>query len=120
MNKMLKSIAVVILFSVVMSESSIAENVLTERKEPMETSGKRFKLFVRVYNDGVAIRYSIPEGTKRINGESTSWNISENVSKIAWSEYNPDYEGLSYVNSFDKVAENRIVMPPITVEDEGY
>ena len=33
MNKILKSIAAIMLFSVVMSESSIAENVLTEGKE---------------------------------------------------------------------------------------
>jgi alpha-glucosidase len=86
----------------------------------METSGKKFKLIVRVYNDGVAIRYTIPEGAKRINGESTSWNIPRNAAKIAWAEFSQSYEGLSHITSLLEIPEDTTLMPPLTVEGKGY
>lgn len=97
-----------------------AVNHANEAVIPMETSGKKFKLIVRVYNDGVAIRYTIPEGTKRINGETTSWNIPENTEKIAWAEYSQCYEGLSHVTSLAEIPEGSILMPPMTLEGKGY
>src|SRR5690606_20394259 len=63
----------------ILGHHSIAKNHATEASIPMETSGKAFKLIVRVYNDGVGIRYTIPTGSKRINSESTSWNLPENT-----------------------------------------
>jgi len=54
---------------------SIAYNRANEAAIPIETTGKTFKLIVRVYNDGVAIRYTLPEGSKHIDSENTSWNL---------------------------------------------
>ena len=41
-------------------------------------------LVVRVYNDGVAIRYILPEGAKHIGNERTAWALPQRVKKVAW------------------------------------
>ena len=48
---------------------------------PMQASGVRFGLVVRVYNDGVAIRYILPEGAKHIGNERTAWALPQRVKK---------------------------------------
>ena len=94
----------------------IARNQAKEADIPLEASGKRFKLIVRVYNDGVAIRYTIPEGSKHINSESTSWNLPQNTSKVAWQGFNQSYEALSYATTLEKIPEDKPVMGPLTIE----
>ena len=94
----------------------IARNHANEADIPVETSGKLFKLIVRVYDDGVAIRYTIPEGSKRINSESTSWNLPDKTGKIAWQGFNQSYEALSYATTLEKVPQDKVVMGPITFE----
>ncbi len=93
---------------------AIAYNRANEARIPLETSGKKFNLIVRIYNDGVAIRYTLPDGAKRIDGETTSWNLPEKTTKVAWSGFNPAYEELSYVTSLDKVPQDNPVMAPLT------
>ncbi|MDP4272445.1 MAG: glycoside hydrolase family 97 N-terminal domain-containing protein, partial [Bacteroidota bacterium] len=75
----------------VFGNHSIAYNVGNEAVMPIETAGKAFKLIVRVYNDGVAIRYALPEGVKHIDSESTSWNLPVKTKKVAWSGFNSGY-----------------------------
>lgn len=94
----------------------IARNHAKEADIPVETAGRRFKLIVRVYDDGVAIRYTIPEGSKHINSESTSWNLPERTTKIAWQGFNQSYEALSNVTTLEKVPQDKVVMGPITLE----
>lgn len=101
---------------VILSSHPVAYNKANEAKIPIETKGKTFNLYMRVYNDGVAIRYSIPKGTKRINGEATSWQLPDNTTKIAWSELNPGYEGLSHVTTLDKVPQNVDLLGPLTMQ----
>jgi len=104
----------------VLSNHATARNRAKEVAIPLETSGKAFKLFVRVYNDGVGIRYTIPTGSKRINGESTSWNLPANTTKVAWSGFSQCYEEQSYTTALDKVPQDKSVMGPITVEVAGH
>ncbi len=99
---------------------SVAQNQANEIKVRMKTSGKNFSLVVRAYNDGIALRYTIPEGTKYINRETTSWNIPEGISKIAWSEFNPSYEELSHVTTIEEVPQNSPVMGPLTLKTNSY
>ena len=66
---------------------------------PMQASGVRFGLVVRVYNDGVAIRYILPEGAKHIGNERTAWALPQRVKKVAWAEYEPGYEGYVHVTA---------------------
>src|SRR5665647_1453687 len=96
-----------------------AHNFAKEVAIPVVTSGKAFQLIVRVYNDGVGIRYTIPADSKRLNGESTSWNLPANTTKVAWSGFSQCYEELSYATALDKVPQDKPVMGPITIEVAG-
>ena len=104
----------------VFGNHSIAHNQANEAVIPIETKGKTFNLIVRVYNDGVGIRYTIPEGSKRIDRENTSWNLPKNENKVAWSGFSQCYEELSYATALDKIPQDKPVMGPITFEVGGY
>jgi alpha-glucosidase len=103
----------------ILGNHPIARNKANEADIPVETSGKKFKLIVRVYDDGAAIRYTIPEGSRHINSESTSWNLPVNTTKIAWQGFNQSYEALSYSTTLEKVPEDKPVMGPLTIETGG-
>jgi alpha-glucosidase len=103
----------------ILGNHAIAYNRANEVAIPFMTSGKAFQLIVRVYNDGVAIRYTIPTGSKHINGESTSWNLPASTSKVAWSGFSQCYEELSHATALDKVPLNQPVMGPLTIEIGG-
>jgi len=104
----------------VLGNHPIARNHAKEAEISVETKGKRFKLIVRVYNDGVAIRYTIPEGSKHINSESTSWNLPEKTTKVAWQGFSQSYEALSYSTTLEKVPQDKPVMGPVTFEVAGH
>ena len=95
---------------------STARNRANEATIPIDTKGKKYNLFVRVYNDGVAIRYSLPLGSKYMNSESTSWSIPGKATKIAWSGFNQSYEAFSYVTGLEKIPQDKPIMAPITFE----
>ncbi len=97
-----------------------AINRANEAEIPLTAAGKQMNLFVRVYDDGVAIRYTVPAGIKHIDGEQTSWNLPANVSKIAWADFSQSYEGLNYVTPVANVPEGKAIMPPVTFETGGY
>lgn len=104
----------------VFGNHSMAYNRGNEAVIPVETAGKTFKLIVRVYNDGVAIRYTLPEGSRHFDSENTSWNLPEKTKKVAWSGFNPGYEEPSYATALEKIPQNNPVMGPITFEVEGH
>ncbi len=103
----------------VFGNHAIATNKANEAEIPLETVGRPFKLIVRVYNDGVAIRYTIPEGARKINGEATSWNLPASTGRVAWSGFNSAYEELSHITTLDNVPQDTTVMGPVTVEVAG-
>jgi len=104
----------------VLGNHPIAHNRANEAVIPIETAGKAFKLIVRVYSDGVGIRYSLPEGSKHINGENTSWNLPKNTSKVAWSGFSQCYEELSHATKLEEILQDKPIMGPITFEVEGH
>ncbi len=104
----------------ILGNHTTAYNHANEANIPLEAAGKKYSLIVRVYDDGVAIRYTIPDGAKRIDHETTSWNLPENTGKIAWSGFSPCYEELSYVTSMDKIPQGKPVMAPITIEAGNF
>lgn len=104
----------------VFGNHSMVYNRGNEAAIPVETAGKTFKLIVRVYNDGVAVRYTLPEGSRHFDSENTSWNLPEKTKKVAWSGFNPGYEELSYATALEKIPQNEPVMGPITFEVEGH
>jgi len=103
----------------ILGNHTTAHNRAKEAAIPVVTSGKTFNLIVRVYNDGVAIRYTIPEGSKYINCESTSWNLPANTTKVAWSAFSQCYEELSYATALDEIPQDKPVMGPLTIEVAG-
>lgn len=87
----------------------------------LRASGKEYVLFVRAYNDGMAIRYALPEGTKRVDKELTSWTLPDDVEEVAWTDFSFDYEGYSHVTPLDSVPEGKTLAPPLTVKTStGY
>jgi alpha-glucosidase len=104
----------------VFGNHSIVNNRANEAVIPIETAGKVFRLIVRVYNDGVGIRYTLPEGSKRINSENTSWSLPVKTGKVAWSGFHQSYEELSHATNLEKIPQDNPVMGPITFEVEGH
>ena len=104
----------------ILGNHSRVHNRANEAEIPLIASGIKFSLFVRVYNDGVAIRYSLPADSKHIDKESTSWTLPDNVSKIAWADFNQSYEGINHVTSLEKIPEGKIIMAPVTYQTNGY
>lgn len=104
----------------VMGNHPVAHNEANEAEIPFATAGKQLSVIVRVYNDGIAIRYTIPAGVKRIDAERTAWTLPTKIDKIAWADYSQSYEGWSYVTALDKVPEGKTIMPPVTFETGGY
>lgn len=104
----------------VFGNHSIAYNQANEVVIPIETAGKAFNLVVRVYNDGVGIRYTLPEGSRHIDNESTSWNLPKNTNRVAWSGFSQCYEESSHATALEKIPQDKPVMGPITFEIEGH
>lgn len=105
-------------YTVFGNHSSVINNA-NEASIPCEAGGRQFNLIIRVYDDGVALRYTIPVGTKYIEEESTSWNLPESTSKIAWSGFSQSYEEFSHVTQLSEVPENQPIMGPLTFEVSG-
>lgn len=99
---------------------SMVYNRANEAAIPLETAGKSFKLIVRVYNDGIGFRYTLPEGSKHIDSEITSWNLPKNTNKVAWSGFSQCYEELSYATALEKIPQDKPVMGPITFKVNGH
>ncbi|WP_254659571.1 glycoside hydrolase family 97 protein [Mucilaginibacter sp. PPCGB 2223] len=97
-----------------------AHNEANEITIPVISAKKPFKLILRAYNDGVAIRYTLPGDAKYINADSTTWNFSGKVSQVAWSELNSSYEGLSHVTSLQSVPQAKPIMGPLTFDINGF
>ena len=97
-----------------------ARNRAREAVVPVKAGGKRFDLIVRAYDDGAAVRYLLPDGATRIDGESTGWRLPKQTGKIVWSELSQCYEGLTHATLLAKVPEGKPVLGPITVEAAGH
>ncbi|MEO8887357.1 MAG: glycoside hydrolase family 97 catalytic domain-containing protein [Mucilaginibacter sp.] len=104
----------------ILGNHPIAHNHAVEAEIPVTGAGKKYSLIVRVYNDGVAIRYTLPADIKRIDADHTAWTLPDNITKIAWADYSQSYEGLNYVTPFEKVPEGKTIMAPVTFQTNGY
>lgn len=96
---------------------STAHNLANEAVVALTSNGHKYHLILRAYNDGVAVRYSLPDGAKRIDGESTSWRLPSTTKTVAWMDLNQCYEGFSHVTSFESVPNDKIVMGPLTINE---
>lgn len=98
-----------------------AHNYYREVAVSLQASGKEYVLFLRAYDDGMAIRYALPEGAKRVDKELTSWTLPADVEEVAWTDFSFDYEGYSHVTPLDSVPEGNTLAPPLAVKTSlGY
>ncbi len=104
----------------VIGNHAMAHNRANEAEIPVTASGQKFSIIVRVYNDGVAIRYTLPAKSKRIDGERTGWTLPDSVTKIAWADFSQSYEGLNYVTPVENIPGGKTIMMPVTFEANGY
>lgn len=79
----------------IFSHHSTAQNLANEASVALTSKGHKYFLILRAYNDGVGIRYSIPEGAKRIDGESTSWQLPSTAKTVAWMDRSLHNSGCS-------------------------
>src|SRR4051794_24762136 len=74
--------------------------------------GKKFEVAVRAFEDGAAVRVSVPmEGTHAIAGEGTTWVLPAG-SMGWWAKY--DYEEPFAWGEFQKMPEQVALAPPVT------
>ncbi|MEO7103271.1 MAG: glycoside hydrolase family 97 catalytic domain-containing protein, partial [Gemmatimonadaceae bacterium] len=97
-----------------------ARNHAKEMVVSLQTADKTFALVVRAYDDGAAVRYLLPEGATHIDGESTGWQLPEQIRKIVWEENNASYEGLSHSSNLSRFPEETTVLAPIMVETDHH
>ena len=81
---------------------AMASDKAVEAMLPLSADGVRYGLVVRVYDDGVAVRYVLPENARRIERELTAWNVPRSVKKVAWAGYDIGYEKEAYVTRMDE------------------
>ncbi len=84
---------------------------------PVVAQGLSYMLQVRVQDDGVAMRYVLPGGVKRVDGDATSWRIAgaqEGVS-AGWQDFSQCYEAHDQWTAFGKVPENKRIAGLMTV-----
>ena len=93
-----------------------ARNQARETTIPCEAGGQAFAVVVRAYDDGAAVRYLLPEGAKRIDGEATSWTLAAEPEKVVWSGFSKCYEELSHATPWSGLPEGQTVMLPVTVK----
>jgi alpha-glucosidase len=103
----------------VLGNHTKVSNRANEAEIPVVASGINYSLYIRAYNDGVAIRYALPANPKHIDKESTSWVLPDNITKIAWADYHQSYEAYNHLTAMDKIPEGKAIMPPVTYEISG-
>jgi alpha-glucosidase len=89
-----------------------------------EPSGTRYTLEVRVFDDGVAFRYVVPEaaGAGRVPDEATGFNVPPG-STVWYHDLDGHYEGTYDRKEIEDVAEGDWAAPPLTVrlpDGAGY
>jgi alpha-glucosidase len=91
---------------------------------PLASGDTKWQLEVRVFDDGLGYRYRVPgSGTRRINGESSEWNVP--VGSVLWhqDENNPSYESRFYSDIVGQLPKGLKLMAPATLKfpgDTGY
>jgi alpha-glucosidase len=98
----------------------IAVNHCNSASIPLRSGGVKWWLDVRVFDSGIAYRYRVPgSGTRRINGESSEWNVP--VGSILWhqNEDNSSYESRYYPDIVGQLPRGLKLMAPATLKFPG-
>ncbi|HEX7262253.1 MAG TPA: glycoside hydrolase family 97 catalytic domain-containing protein [Luteolibacter sp.] len=90
-----------------------------EASVPVTSHGKSYTLEVRAQDDGVAVRYRLPEGAKHLDGESTAW-VPASPKNAAWQDFSSCYEANDHMTGWAQVPENKRISGLLTVELPGH
>jgi alpha-glucosidase len=84
------------------------------------TNATAWQLEVRVYNDGVAYRYRVPEsGTHRVNGESSEWQLPVGTTLWHQSAENRSYEARYVPDIVGQMGTHHRLMAPAALQFPG-
>ncbi|MDN3657142.1 glycoside hydrolase family 97 catalytic domain-containing protein [Ferruginibacter paludis] len=80
-----------------------------------QQSGMQYQLHIKVFEDGIAYRYVVPQkGTATVQGEASSWKIP--AGSTVWYQENVFYyEGLYYETPVSKLGVKKLG-PPLTYQ----
>ena len=93
---------------------AVANYSAHEAVAEMHSGSVAWRLHVRAYNEGVAIRYEIPSaGPHTVTADRTAWSMP-GESLIWWSAYG--YENLWKSSVLSEIAEDLPLSPPATVQ----
>ncbi|NLH43689.1 MAG: glycoside hydrolase family 97 protein [Planctomycetes bacterium] len=86
-------------------------------------SGTKYRLEVRVFNDGAGFRYIVPgQGKRQVSGEASAFRPPEG--SFIWYQTNTkNYEGIHERHALGEVKPDTLMGPPVVVElpkDGGY
>ena len=93
-------------------------NEYTCTLQPQQENGAAGKMVVRLYNDGIALRYEMPDQVKKLPTELTTYRIPEGTNRwmMQWTD---GYEGFFPLSNTAKVRAQRS-FSGVTVSAAGY
>jgi Glycoside hydrolase 97. len=95
---------------------STAVNHCQEMMLPLKSRNISYQLFVRAYNDGVAVKFVIPDAkNKVISSDGTTFPIQASA-QCFWAPYADSNEEIHAVSSFSGIPENQAIVAPFTVK----
>lgn len=104
----------------VLGNQQKVRNVAREAVLDFSSQGFDYSVVVRVANDGVAVRYLLPENGKCVTGESTTWAFPATARKLVWAELSQCYEAYSRYTGLEGLPADKPFLGPLTVEVENY
>jgi alpha-glucosidase len=98
----------------------LAINNCQEVSIPLKSKDIAYRLLIRVYNDGVAVRYIIQAEKKmKIDGENTAFRLSSSA-QCYWALYSDDNENINNQSSFAEMPNKKAFLAPVTVKSGNY
>ncbi|MCK9413690.1 MAG: glycoside hydrolase family 97 catalytic domain-containing protein [Prolixibacteraceae bacterium] len=97
-----------------------AINNCKEVSIPLNSKGIVYRLLIRAYDDGVAIRYIIQANKKmKIEGDNTAFPIPSSA-QCYWAYNLGGGEGLHNISSFAEMPDNKTFMAPLTIKSGSF
>lgn len=95
---------------------SKAINHCNEISVPLKLKDISYKLLIRAYDDGIAVKYVIPDAKgKTINADNTAFAISDSA-LCFWADYADSNEELHKTSKFSEIPDNHAIAAPITMQ----
>jgi len=91
-------------------------NLFREVVLEISTLNGSSRLYLRAYNDGVAIRYCIPgANNKQIEADLTTFHV-KGTAECYWAHYENSNEELHHITRFSEISDHNVLMAPLTAK----